>query len=81
MVNPVVQEQDPCQQEKKKNTQKEINHLLVAGMVKRLDSPFASPLHMALKTANGETYQLCGNYCQLNKIAIQDSYPYLMYKC
>ena len=66
----------PLSPEKLQYAQKEINDLIEAGIVRRLDSPFASPMHMVPKTiVNGGTYRLCGDYRQLNKMTVKDSYP------
>ena len=66
----------PLSPEKFQCAQKEINDLIEAGIVRRSDFPFASPMHMVPKTTeNGGTYRLCEDYCQLNKMTVKDSYP------
>ena len=66
----------PLSPEKLACAQEEINQLLEAGIVRRSDSPYSSPLHMVLKqTATGGTYRLCGDYRQLNKMTVEDKYP------
>ena len=50
--------------------------MLEAGIIWRSNSPFASVLHMVPKTfASGNTFRLCGEYCQVNKGTIPDQYP------
>ena len=62
--------------EKLEYTKKEIDDLLEAGIVRRSDSPYSSPMHMVPKSAeNGATFRLCGDYRQLNKMTIEDKYP------
>ena len=66
----------PLSPEKMKCAQEEINQLLEAGIVRRSDSPYSSPLHMVPKqTATGGTFRLCGDYRQLNKMTVEDKYP------
>jgi len=56
--------------------QEEINQLIEAGIVRRSNSPYSSPLHMVPKqTETGGTFRLCGDYRQLNKITVEDKYP------
>ena len=71
-----MQESFVPRRKKRKSAQKEINDVIEAGIVQRSDSPFASSMHMVLKTtANGGTYRLCRDYRQLNKMTVKDSYP------
>ena len=66
----------PLSPEKLQCAQAEINDLLDAGIIRRSDSPYSSPLHMVPKlTSNGGTYRLCGDYRQLNTMTIEDKYP------
>ena len=66
----------PLSPEKLACAQKEIDDLLEAGIVRRSDSPYSSPLHLVPRTTeNGGTYRLCGDYRQLNKMTVKDNYP------
>ena len=59
--------------EKLKTAKAEFTELKRAGVVRRSDSPWGSPLHM-VKKADG-TCRPCGNYCRLNATTIPDTYP------
>ena len=51
----------------------EFAKLEAAGIIRRSDSPWSSPLHMVKKKDSG--WQPCGDYCCLNNITTPDRNP------
>ena len=62
--------QDPI---KIKTAKEEFRKLELAGIIRRSDSPWASPLHM-VKKSDGSWYP-CGDCRHLNNINTPDRYP------
>jgi hypothetical protein len=52
----------------------EFDQLERGGIIRRSDSPWASPLHMVWNP-DGSWRPSCGDYCRLNLVTIPDSYP------
>jgi len=52
---------------------KEIDDLLEMGVVERSEAPYASPLVLVKKPDN--TYRMCVNFKELNKITVFDPEP------
>jgi len=53
--------------------EKEISELLNLGIIKRSDSPWASPIVLVPK-ADG-SLRLCTDYCKVNKLTMPDPFP------
>ena len=52
---------------------KEVDDLLKMGVIKRSEAPYASPLVLVKKPDN--TYRVCVNFKELNKITVFDPEP------
>src|SRR5579871_2640964 len=55
--------------------QKELDHFKNLGIIKKCESPWATPI-LFIKKKNGELY-LVVNYCKLNKVTRKDAYSLL----
>jgi cleavage and polyadenylation specificity factor subunit 1 len=59
--------------DKLKIDEAEFRSLEAAGIVRRSNSPWSSPLHMVPKP--DDSWRPCGDYCRLNTVTTPDCYP------
>ena len=69
-TEPVKHNSCPLPYKMQKDIDKEIDDMLAMGVIERSKAPYASPLVLVKKPDN--TYRVCINFKELNKITVFD---------
>jgi len=72
-TEPVKHNSCPLPYKMQKDIDKEIDDMLAMGVIERSKAPYASPLVLVKKPDN--TYRVCINFKELNKITVFDPEP------
>jgi len=72
-TEPVKHKSYPIPYKMQKDIDKEIDDMLAMGVIERSEAPYASPLVLVKKPDN--TYRVCINFKELNKITVFDPEP------
>jgi len=72
-TEPVKHKSYPIPYKMQKDVDKEIDDMLAMGVIERSEAPYVSPLVLMKKPDN--TYRVCINFKELNKITVFDPEP------
>lgn len=65
-----------CSLQDQEEIKKQVNELLKVELIEESCSPFAAPVTMAYRKADGEKNRMCIDFRDLNKLIVPETYPF-----